>query len=103
VVLTMWMPPLYATMFDLVLPRMRGITASTYIVVTTIFGLGIGPYAVGMISDATGDLGLAILSINWVSPVIVVLLLILAARVTRDEGAILSRARAAGEPVQTIR
>ncbi|QNA86896.1 MFS transporter [Sphingomonas sp. So64.6b] len=97
--LTMWMPPLYATMFDLVLPRMRGLTSSMYIVVSTIFGLGIGPYAVGMISDATGDLGLAILSINWVAPIIVILLLILATRVTRDEAAILPRARAAGEPV----
>ena len=98
-VLTMWMPPLYATMFDLVLPRMRGLTSSLYIVVSTIFGLGIGPYAVGMISDASGDLGFAILSINWVAPIIVILLLILATRVTRDEAAILPRARAAGEPV----
>jgi MFS transporter, Spinster family, sphingosine-1-phosphate transporter len=98
-VLTAWLPPLYAIMFDNVLPRMRGITSSTYIIVSTIFGLGIGPYAVGMISDATGDLGKAILSINWVAPVIVFLLILLAGRVRRDEAELLVRARDAGEDV----
>jgi MFS family permease len=101
-VLTMWLPPLYAVMFDLVLPRMRGIFASFYIIASTIFGLGIGPYAVGMVSDATGDLGTAILSINFVAPVIVALLVGLAFRVRRDESLIVARARAAGEPVQVM-
>lgn len=100
VVLTAWLPPLYAIMFDNVLPRMRGITSSTYIICSTIFGLGIGPYLVGMISDATGgNLAYAILSINWVAPVIVVMLVVLATRVRRDEACIVTRARAAGEPI----
>lgn len=99
-VLTMWMPPLYAVMYDQVLPRMRGLTASTYIVVMTIAGLGVGPYIVGMISDAThGDLARAILSINLVAVPLVVVLVILALRVRGDEGAVLARAQAAGEPV----
>jgi MFS family permease len=99
-VLTMWLPPLYATLYDQVLPRMRGITASTYIVVSTLCGLGIGPYAVGMMSDAShGDLGHAILSINWVAVPLVAMLLALAFFVRRDEGLVLIRARAAGEPV----
>jgi MFS family permease len=99
-VLTMWLPPLYATLYDQVLPRMRGITASTYIVVMTICGLGIGPYVVGMISDAThGDLRTAILSINWVAVPLVLVLVALAFRVKRDEGLVVARARSAGEPI----
>lgn len=97
-ILTMWLPPLYAVMYDQVLPRMRAITASTYIVVMTIIGLGIGPYAVGLLSDITGgDLVFAILSINWVAPVIVALLVLLAIRAARDEALVVTRARAAGE------
>jgi MFS family permease len=99
-VLTMWLPPLYATMYDQVLPRMRGLTASTYIVVSTLCGLGIGPYVVGMISDAShGDLGHAILSINWVAVPLVAVLVALGFCVARDEALVLPRARAAGEPV----
>ena len=97
-VLTAWLPPLYAILYEQVLPRMRGITASIYIIVSTIFGLGIGPYAVGMISDANhGDLAAAILDINWVAPMIVLMLLVLAWRVKRDESLVIQRARAAGE------
>lgn len=99
-VLTMWMPPLYAVMFEQALPRMRAITASTYIFIMTICGLGIGPYVVGMISDATrGDLAFAIKSINWVAPAIVVLLVALLFRADEDQRLVLVRARAAGEAV----
>jgi MFS family permease len=100
VILTAWLPPLYAILFEQVLPRMRGITSSTYVIVSTIFGLGIGPYLVGLVSDANGgNLAHAILSVNWVAPVIVVMLLVLARRANRDEVALVGRARAAGEPV----
>ncbi len=97
-VLTAWYPPLYAIMFEQVLPRMRGMTSSLYIIVTTLFGIGIGPFVVGMISDATGgNLGAAILSINWVAPPIVVMLIALVLRVRRDEEGLLERARRGGE------
>lgn len=100
VILTCWIPPLYALMYGLVLPRMRGITASTYLIISTIFGLGIGPYLVGLVSDATGgNLRTAILSVNWVAIPIVLLLFVLAMRVRKDEGLMLERARSAGEPV----
>jgi MFS family permease len=99
-ILTAWLPPLYATLYEQVLPRMRGITASLYVIVSTIFGLGIGPYAVGMLSDANhGNLGSAILNINWVAPAIVLMLIILARRVTYDEQRVIQRARDAGEPI----
>jgi MFS family permease len=97
-VLTAWYPPLYAVMFEQVLPRMRGITASLYIVVYTLFGIGIGPFVVGMIADANGgNLAAAILSINWVAPAIVVMLIALAGRVQRDEAGLIERARKGGE------
>ncbi|TKD49885.1 MFS transporter [Sphingomonas baiyangensis] len=99
-VLTMWLPPLYAVLYDLVLPRMRGMTVSFYFVVQTIFGLGIGPYAVGMVSDARGgDLAGAIVAVNLVAPVSVALLIALLLRVGRDQEAMVARARAAGEPI----
>lgn len=99
-ILTSWIPPAYATLYDLVLPRMRGILSSTYLIVTTIFGVGIGPYAVGMVSDANGhDLAGAILSVNYVAPFIVLLLIALAIRVRKDQALMIPRARAAGEAI----
>lgn len=90
--LTGWMPPLYAILYDQVLPRMRGLTASLYLLVMTILGMGVGPYVVGLISDATGDLRTAMLSINVVALPIVVLLLLISRRVARDEAGLTIRA-----------
>ncbi len=91
-VLTGWLPPLYATLYDQVLPRMRGITTSTYLLALTIIGLGCGPYIVGMISDATGDLRTAMLCINAAAVPIVGLMLLIARRAQRDEAGLLVRA-----------
>lgn len=100
IVLTAWLPPLYAVLYDLVLPRMRGIMASTYLIVSTIFGLGIGPYVVGLISDHNGHhLGKAILSVNWVGVPIVILLILLAINARKDQDQMVERAKAAGEPI----
>jgi MFS transporter, Spinster family, sphingosine-1-phosphate transporter len=99
-ILTMWMPPLYSALMDLVLPRMRGMTFSTYTIIMTILGLGIGPYLVGMVSDANGGrLGPAILSVNFVAPLIIALLVIVMLRIRKDEESAVARARAAGEKV----
>ena len=79
---------------------MRGLMTSLYLILTTILGLGIGPYLVGLIADAKGgQLAPAMLAINWVAPVIVVLLVLLALRVRRDEDGLMQRARDAGEPI----
>jgi MFS transporter, Spinster family, sphingosine-1-phosphate transporter len=91
-VLTGWMPPLYAIMYDQVLPRMRGVTTSVYLLSMTIIGLGCGPYLVGMISDATGDLRTAMLCVNAAAIPIVVLMLLIAKRANRDEAGLLARA-----------
>ena len=93
-ILTGWMPPLYAIMYDQVLPRMRGLTASLYLLVMTILGMGIGPYVVGLLSDATGSLRTAMLSINAVAIPIAVLMLFIARRAQRDEATLLERAAA---------
>ena len=86
------MPPLYAILYDQVLPRMRGLTASLYLLLMTILGLGVGPYTIGLISDATGNLRVAMLSINVVAIPIVLLMVLIARRSARDEAALLDRA-----------
>lgn len=91
-VLTGWLPPLYAILYDQVLPRMRGITTSLYMLIATIIGLGIGPYLVGMISDATGDLRTAMLTVNAAAIPIAVLLVLIARRAQRDEDGLMERA-----------
>ena len=98
IILTLWLPPIYSLYYDLVLPRMRGMASSTYIIVSTLLGLGMGPYFVGIVSDRNGgDLGAAIISINVVAPVIVVILLYVLTRIQRDEDSLRERARAGGE------
>jgi MFS family permease len=86
------MPPLYAIIYDQVLPRMRGITASVYLLAMTILGLGIGPYAVGVMSDASGDLRGSMLTLNVVAIPITLLMLLIALRARRDETSLLERA-----------
>lgn len=99
-ILTLWLPPAYALMLGLVLPRMRGITFSTYMIIQTLLGLGIGPYAVGIVADRNGGvLSQAIISVNAVVPLLVLALLVVLARYKRDEASILDRARAGGEAI----
>lgn len=99
-ILTLWLPPLYAQLLELVLPRMRGITFATYTIIMTLLGLGMGPYFVGIVSDRNGgDLGAAIISINVVVPVLLACIAVVLWRVNRDEASVEERARAAGEPI----
>ncbi|HSG33352.1 MAG TPA: MFS transporter [Sphingomonadaceae bacterium] len=99
-ILTLWLPPIYSLYYDLVLPRMRGIASASYIIISTLLGLGMGPYFVGIVSDRNGgDLGQAIISVNLVAPVIVVILIYVLTRIKRDEASVLDRARSAGEAV----
>ncbi len=97
-ILTLWLPPAYTLILGLVLPRMRGIIFSTYLIIMTLLGQGIGPYIVGIVSDRNGgDLARAIVAINWVAPVIVLLLLIVMKRYHKDEASVIERARRGGE------
>ena len=100
IVLTPWLLPVYAAFMDLVLPRMRGVSISLYILSMTIVGLGIGPYAVGLISDLNGgDIAAAIRMIFWIAPVIGCLTIYATLKFPGDAESVLDRARAAGETV----
>ena len=96
---TMWLPPIYATFLDLVLPRMRGSVIACYILTMTVVGLGLGPFAVGLMSDLSNhDLAGSILNLYWLSPLIVGLVVFLIIRAPLVEASLIERARAAGEP-----
>ncbi|MGB3796903.1 MAG: MFS transporter [Alteraurantiacibacter sp.] len=100
IILTLWLPPLYTLILGLVLPRMRGIIFSTYLVIMTLLGQGLGPYVVGIVSDRNGgDLASAIITINWVAPIIVVLLIAVFVRYRKDEESVIDRARRGGEEI----
>jgi MFS family permease len=83
----MWFGPLQATTQDLVIPRLRGTAFAAFSLGPNIFGLGLGPYCVGLISDATGDLRLAILCGIAVLPVSIFSLLIASRSLLKGEEA----------------
>jgi MFS family permease len=94
-----WLPGVTATGQDLMMPRMRGAAAATYNLATSMFGLGLGPFIVGLISDKTGSIAQGILSIYWLSPLVWIAMFILVKGLPKAEDTRLERARAAGEPI----
>jgi len=97
--LTMWLGPVFATCQDHVLPRMRGVATAIQLLGTNLIGLGLGPYLVGLLSDITGDLRVAMLAVLILVPVVLALFLFAGRRLAAMEATLLTRARAAGEPV----
>lgn len=95
----MWLPGVAATGQDLMMPRMRGAAAATYNLATSMFGLGLGPFLVGLISDKTGSISQGILDVYWLSPLVWIAMFILVKGLPKAEATRLERARAAGEPV----
>ena len=89
-----------ATISDLVLPRMRGRSTAVYILTITLLGLALGPFAVGLISDATGDLRVGLERVLVMNLVGVTLIMLAARSLEKDEATILERAEAAGESLQ---
>ncbi len=96
---TFWLGGVTATMQDLVLPRMRGVAGAMFFMGTTLIGLGNGPYLVGLISDATGDLRLALLATYFGAPVTWLCLIVAIRLLPAAERSRVDRARAAGEPI----
>ncbi len=94
-----WLPCCTATLHDLVLPRMRGRAIALFYLGVTIFGMGTGPYIVGLMSDATGDLGGSVLKLYSLSAVVFVAVLVAMRTLRRDEASLIERARAAGEKI----
>jgi MFS family permease len=76
---SLWIGPGASTVQDLVPPRTRGTASAAYLLVVTFIGLALGPYTVGRLSEATGDLRLALL-LSLVAGLGGVVLLALAAR-----------------------
>ncbi|WP_431853951.1 spinster family MFS transporter [Allosphingosinicella sp.] len=95
----MWLGPIAASCQDLVLPRMRGAATAVFFLGTNIIGLGLGPYVVGLISDVSGDLRFAMLSVLFVLPVTLALFILASRSFPAMEASAMERARAAGEPV----
>jgi len=83
----MWFAPMTATTQDLVVPRLRGRAFAMYSLGPNILGLGLGPYTVGLISDATGDLRFGLFVALGVLPLTLFLLLFAARHLAADEAA----------------
>lgn len=94
---TMWIGAAASTLQDLVLPRMRGAATAAYFLGTTIIGLGLGPYYVGVVSDLFGSLRIGIIAVTVVVPVILICLYLSSQSLQLAERSRLERARAVGE------
>ncbi len=97
----MWLAPVAATSQDLVLPRMRGTATAVFFLGTNIIGLGMGPFVVGLISDVTGDLRFAMLSVLFLFPVTFFMLFMLIRQIPAMEASVMERAREAGEEIES--
>ncbi|MBB5685806.1 spinster family MFS transporter [Sphingobium boeckii] len=93
----MWLAPVAASCQDLVLPRMRGAATAVFFLGVNIIGLGLGPYMVGLISDASGDLRFAMLSVLFVLPVTLTLFYRASRNLPALEASVAERATEAGE------
>lgn len=94
---SMWVGVGAATVTDLVLPRMRATASAAYLLVVTFIGLALGPYGIGQLSDALGDLRYAMLAALAANVVGAVLLAIGARGLPEAEASLTERARTAGE------
>jgi MFS family permease len=93
----LWIGPAASTVQDLVLPRMRAIASAGYLLVITFIGLALGPYTIGRLSVATGDLRTALLLGLLANLAAAAFLLAASRHLPGDEQTRLARARAAGE------
>lgn len=88
----LWIGPGATTVTDLVPPRLRASAAAAYLLVVTFIGLALGPYVIGRLSVALGDLREAMLWSLVVNPVAALLLWMAARRLPADEVAARRRA-----------
>lgn len=95
---SLWIGPGATTVQDMVLPRMRAVASAAYLLVVTFVGLALGPYTIGRVSVAVGDLRLAMLVGLGANACAALLLWRAMRRLEADRTSIAERARAAGEP-----
>lgn len=84
--LPMWFAPLQATTQDLVPPKLRGLAFAVFSIGPNVLGLGLGPYATGLLSDASGDLRVALLAAISLGVLALPCLLLAARKLQTDEG-----------------
>ncbi|MGH7788566.1 MAG: spinster family MFS transporter [Candidatus Binatia bacterium] len=89
---SMWIGPGASTVQDLVAPRVRASAAAAYLLVVTFIGLALGPYTIGYLSAALGDLRLAMLCGLVVNPVAALLLWLGSRHLAADEARMRERA-----------
>ena len=94
---SLWIGAGASTIQDLVLPRMRGSASAAYLLLVTFVGLALGPYTVGRLSVALGDLRVAMLCALGAGITGAGLLMLASRHIARDEATRLERAEAAGE------
>ena len=82
---SLWIGPGASTVQDLVPPQLRATASAAYLLVVTFIGLALGPYTIGRLSVALGDLRSAMLVALVVNPVAVVMLLLAARHLPADE------------------
>ena len=94
---SLWIGPGASTVQDLVLPRMRASASAAYLLVVTFIGLALGPYTIGRLSVALGDLRLA-MALGLCANLAGAFFLLRAMRtLERDEKQMVRRARGLGE------
>jgi MFS family permease len=71
---SLWIGPGATTVQDTVPPRLRGSASAAYLLVVTFIGLALGPYTIGRLSVALGDLRSAMLWALLVNPIAAFLL-----------------------------
>lgn len=71
---SLWIGPGATTVQDAVPPRLRGTASAAYLLVVTFIGLALGPYTIGRLSVALGDLREAMLWALVVNPIAALLL-----------------------------
>ncbi len=96
---SLWVGVGATTVQDMVLPRMRATASAAYILVVTFIGMALGPYTVGRLSVAFGDLRRAMLCALLANLLALACLLLAMRRLGSDEQSRVARARAAGEPI----
>jgi MFS family permease len=97
-VFTGWTPMIGASTQDLLPPELRGLGHGLITLSSSIVGLGCGPYLVGFISDVTGSLQIALLSMLLFAPLAVVLLFVASKSVPAQERYVEARGYETDEP-----
>jgi hypothetical protein len=82
---SMWIGPGASTLQDLVAPRVRAVASAAYLLVVTFIGLALGPYTIGRISQATGDLRSAMFVVLFTNLMACALLWLASRHLAKDE------------------